>query len=154
MEKSCEIRRVPVCDVFADPRFDELTRRYWDECHIDALGAPNGQLSIYQAMEAAGVLTVLCAYDDAERLIGGVFLTVYVVPHYGTRVGSAESIFVDPAYRKSGAGLKLIRAATALAKERGARGMYFSAPTGSRLADVLPRVGFRETNRVFFKGFV
>ncbi len=41
----------------------------------------------------------------------------------------------------------------AKARELGTPGLLVSAPMGGSLAEVLPRRGFAETNRVFFKGF-
>jgi GNAT superfamily N-acetyltransferase len=72
-----------------------------------------------------------------------------VIPHYGVAIAVTESFFVGKEYRKSGAGLKLLRAAEAHAE--GAPGLLVSAPVGGTLAEVLPHLGYRETNRVFFK---
>ena len=62
-----------------------------------------------------------------------------------------ESYFVASKHRKSGAGLALLREAERIASDRGAHALLVSAPHGGRLADVMPRVGYRETNRVFFR---
>ena len=67
-------------------------------------------------------------------------------------VATTESFFVDPDKRQSGAGIKLLRIAEAVAKDLGAVGLLVSAPFGGKLADVMEKVGYTETNRVFFRG--
>lgn len=47
----------------------------------------------------------------------------------------------------------LIRRAEKRAREVRSPGMLFSAPSGGRLSVLLPRIGYRETNRVFLKEF-
>ena len=81
-----------------------------------------------------------------------MFLLVPVLPHFGRKVGVSESYFVAAEYRKTGAGLRLLHAAEEAAREAGAVGVLVSAPTGGILERVMPGVGYRETNRVFFKG--
>ena len=53
----------------------------------------------------------------------------------------------------SGAGLRLLAAAQAKARALGSPGLAINAPLGGRLADLLPKCGFREVGRCFFKGF-
>ena len=73
------------------------------------------------------------------------------MPHYSVKMAVTESFFVAKAYRKSGAGLKLLHAAETYAKEIGCAGILVNAPFEKTLMDVLPRVGYQETHRVFFK---
>jgi hypothetical protein len=73
------------------------------------------------------------------------------LPHYGRTVAVSESFFVAKAHRASMAGLKLLAAAEALACRIQSPGLLVSAPSGGRLAELLPKCGFVETNRVFFR---
>jgi GNAT superfamily N-acetyltransferase len=66
-------------------------------------------------------------------------------------VGVVESFFVGKAYRKSGAGLRLLHEAEKYALKNNLPGLLVSAPFGGDLAVVLPHVGYIETNRVFFR---
>ena len=86
-----------------------------------------------------------------ELLVGFVTVLVSVFPHVGVLMASTESLFVAKEYRKTGAGLKLIRSAESCAKEGGAPCLFISSPFGGNLAEVLPQVGYTETNRVFFR---
>jgi hypothetical protein len=82
-----------------------------------------------------------------------MFLLTPTLPHFGKMVGVAESYFVAAAHRKTGAGTQLRQAAEAAAAAAGAVGMLITAPSGGRLEQVMPRVGYRETGLTFFKGF-
>ncbi|WP_334157910.1 GNAT family N-acetyltransferase [Oryzomicrobium sp.] len=144
------IRLCTVADLEASPCLGALLDEYAQESAIEGLPHPSAQMPFYRQSEAAGVLSCLGAYRGAD-LIGFLLILAPVLPHYGVRMAAAESFFVAGQARKSGAGLKLLRAAEAHAKTLGAPGLLVSAPSGGRLADVLPGVGYRETNRVFFR---
>lgn len=147
---SIAIRPCTVADLEASPQLGALLDEYARESAIDSLPHPSAQLPLYRQLEATGALWCLGAYHGAD-LIGFLLLLAPVLPHYGVRVATAESFFVASHARKSGAGLKLLRAAEDHAKSLGAAGLLVSAPLGGRLTNVLPGVGYRETNRVFFR---
>lgn len=149
-----EVRRINVTEAFASQSFPALCREYAKESAIDGLPDPQEKLSAYQALEASGS-DAFCAYGAFldDELIGFVALLTPVLPHYGIAVAVAESLFVAAEHRKTGAGTLLIRQAEKHAREMRSPGMLFSAPSGGRLAMLLPRIGYRETNRVFMKGF-
>lgn len=154
MQDSVTIRQVSVVEAFANPAFSALCREYAAECALAGLPDPQEKLSAYQALEVNGS-EVFSAYGAflGETLIGFAALLTPVLPHYGAAIAVAESLFVGSAQRKTGAGMLLIRRAERRAKELGCPGILFSAPSGGRLATLLPRIGYRETNRVFLKGF-
>lgn len=131
----------------------ELLAAYGDESSIAEFGTVSACFDTYRAMEAAGALHIIGAF--APDLVGLASLLVYGLPHYaGRRICTMESFFVAPAARRGGTGLKLLRAAEDRALELGATALMVSAPVGGRLARVLPRTGYRETNRVFLRGLV
>lgn len=148
------VRKISVAEAFANEAFPSLCREYAEESSIAGLPDPREKLSAYQALEASGSV-VFCAYGAflGDILIGFVVLLTPVLPHYGAAVAVAESLFVGGAHRKSGAGMLLVRQAERRAREVHSPGLLFSAPSGGRLAVLLPRIGYRETNRVFLKGF-
>ena len=145
------IKPYPIADFEAAPNMAELLAEYAEESALDELGAANPQFATYRQMEAMGVARLLAAFQG-ETLVGFLVLLVSVVPHFGKPVASTESFFVAQKTRKTGAGLKLLHEAEQIARESGAVGFFVSAPMGSRLAQVLPGVGYRETNRLFFRG--
>lgn len=144
------IRPVTFAEIESAPNLPELLAEYARESANCAIGTPSMQPEIYRALESAGVLKILAAYSDGE-LVGYMSMLFSVLPHFGTLNATTESFFVAAAHRKGGTGLKLLRAAEALAASQGATGLFVSSPANGRLAQVLPRVGFHESNRVFFR---
>lgn len=135
---------------FAEIEASGLTVEYAAESSIKNMPPPNMQTTQYNAMDAAGIIYPMGAYFE-EVLIGFITILSPVLPHYGVAVGVVESYFVAKKWRKSGAGHKLRESAEAYAKEKGCVGILLSSPYGGDLAEILPRVGYTETNRVFFK---
>lgn len=143
-----EIRPCTITDIEGAKTLPELLATYAEESSIAELGQPEPCFTTYRSLEAAGSLRPIGAFGP--ELVGFVFLIVYGLPHYaGRRVGSLESFFVLPRARKLGAGLQLLRAAEDQARDLGATALLVSAPHGGRLDAVLPRSGYRPTNRVF-----
>ena len=153
MKLVAHVRQIRVAEAFANPAFPALCREYAAEAAIAGLPDPQEKLAAYQLLEATGS-EAFCVYGAfcGDALVGFLALLTPVLPHYGVAVTVAESLFVAGAYRKSGAGMLLVRQAEQRARELRSPGILFSAPSGGRLAALLPRIGYRETNRIFFKG--
>lgn len=146
-----EVRRVSLATLIDDPRFQTLVDEYTVESSIKDMPPINWQREMYQQFEKVGIFHVLAAYQG-EELIGFMTMIVTVLPHYGALTATTESVFVAEAHRAGGAGLKLIREGEAWAKELGAVGLLLSAPAGGKLESLAPRIGYKQTNVVFFKG--
>lgn len=140
-----------VSEFWVQPNAEALLSEYADECAIVGLPRPNPSRVMYDVLESSGFMHMIGAFDE-DGLIGFVVLLVYLNPHYGQLLAVAESLFVGASYRKTGAGMQLIGAAERKAHELGAIGIVFSAPTGSRAAEVLSRSGRCEASRSYFKG--
>lgn len=135
----------------AAPEFPALVAEYGDECAMAGLPPPLYDPVKYRQLCSMGVLNTFAADIDGH-LIGFILVVVTTLGHYANvSVAVSESYFVGKAHRMSGAGVKLLRRGEELARERGCPGLLVSAPSGGSLAEVLPRVGYTETNRVFFK---
>jgi GNAT superfamily N-acetyltransferase len=146
-----EIRPCSFDDLDASAEFPALLAQYAAESSHPELGAPCAQIETYRAMERTGMLHVIGAFA-ADQLAGFLLITVVVLPHYGVLAATAESFFVAPEYRKSGAGLRLLAAGEALARGLGARAMLVSAPVGGALSRVMSaRRSYRLSNEVFVK---
>lgn len=137
-------------DVFDSPDAAALLSEYARESAIDGLPAPTPCREIYAHIEQTGALHLFSAMHDG-KLIGFLALLVSVNPHYSTPLAVTESYFVASEYRYTGAGMGLLRAAEEHAAKLGAAGFLVSSPSAGRLSEILPRTGYRETNRVFFK---
>lgn len=150
--QSVTIRPATVAEVFAAPNVDELLAEYASESSIAGLPSAVPNRDLYAGLEATGFMQVIGAFDG-DLLVGFLVLVVTINPHYSQVLAVTESYFVTAKYRKAGAGLQLLALAEAIAKQKGAVGMLVSAPVESRLARVMPGVGYRETTRAFFRGF-
>lgn len=144
------VQRSSMAALWGYENFPQLLDEYADEASVKGLPRPAAKMRAYLDLEASGAIHTIVALRYGQ-LVG--FLTVLApkLPHYDRTVAVCESYFVTKRHRKTGAGLRLLRAAEDLAREVGSPGMLVSAPTEGALSNVLPRVGYEETNRVFFK---
>lgn len=151
IRKGLSVQASSVATLEASPAFQPLLAEYGAESALVGLPPPSAKLEQYRALEAAGALHVISATLDGQ-LIGLVTVLAAPLPHYGgVRVAFSESIFVRPAHRKTGAGLRLIKAAEQKAAALGCPDFMPTAPIGSDLEQVLARRGYRATNTVFLK---
>lgn len=132
------------------PNFWPLIGEYADESAMAGLPRPAPNMDLYRRLEAIGALHAFEATDD-DGLIGFISIVGTEIPHYGRILAATESFFVAKAKRSTGAGLKLLRDAEAKARTLGSPGLGVSAPIGSHLAELLPKLGYTQTNAVFFK---
>ncbi len=145
------IRQISVDDFFAHHDAPALLAEYAAESAIDGLPTPTPDQAKYQLIERTGALHVLAAFQG-DTLLGFLALLVSFNPHYSTQLAVVESFFVGSAYRRTGAGLKLLKKAENVASMEHADGLLISAPVNGRLAAVMDGHGsYRETNRVFFR---
>jgi GNAT superfamily N-acetyltransferase len=144
------IRHCAASELLDAPNRFELWDEYARESSAGGMPKPEVQIEMYRSLENAGVLRLIGAFDG-DTLVGFVSVLTNVLPHYGVLAAITESFFVAAAYRKTGAGMNLLREAELHAKAIHAPVLLVSAPTGGRLAAVLPNVGYVETNRVFLK---
>ena len=144
------VRDITMAELFGADNINELLAEYASESSIDGLPQPSAKIEIYETLERNKAIEVMGAFID-DKLIGFILVLAPTLPHYSARVAITESFFVAKEYRKTGAGLKLEKAARDYAKKQNACGLLVTAPEGSSLADILPKIGYSETNRVFFR---
>jgi Acetyltransferase (GNAT) family len=132
------------------PEFASLIVEYADESAMAGMPSPILQFDKYEAYEQVGALHIVRAVEEGE-LIG--FLAMLANPlnaHYGVPLAVVESFFVTRE-RRGTAGLGLIAAAEELARQLGSPKLFFSAPVGSRIQALLPKMGYSVTNVVYAK---
>lgn len=143
------VRRIRYLDVLDDPNAQALLAAYASECSLPEIGQPNPQREMYARMEAAGVLQVFGAYYGDE-LIGFAAVLCTVLPHYGEKVATIESLFVAQAHREEGIGLELMGACEAYALEQECATILYSAPAGGSLERLLYLLkAYQHTNTIF-----
>ena len=144
------VRASSVDEVCSAGNLGELLAGYADESSIADAGNINPNWTAYRAMEQAGIYQVSAAFLGGQ-LVGFAGVVLTDNPHYGRRLAVTESLFVEKAARKRGIGKQLLTHVERFASINRAAGLLVSAPFGGRLADVLPRSGYQQTNQIFFK---
>lgn len=144
------IEKCSIAELEAAPNFTALLDEYAEESAIAGLPPPRRKMDQYKLIEGSGSFFPLGAYL-CDLLIGFAAVLMPVIPHYGVAVAVTESIFVAMEHRKTGAGLRLIHEAERIASEGKSPGLLVTAGIHSPLVIVLPRIGYVETNRVFFR---
>jgi|TARA_R110000824_G_scaffold30711_3_gene100759 GNAT superfamily N-acetyltransferase len=144
------IKSVRFKDLEEDPDFQGLTDEYAAEGQIDGLPLAVFQKSMYKDMDDTDTFNILAGYSGG-RLVGFLSIVVVVMPHNGFMMALTESYFVGAEFRKTGMGLKLLKAGEKKAAEIGARGLMVNGPKGGRLLEVLPRIGYVENSATYLK---
>lgn len=111
----------------------------------------NPDMETYEAMEGAGCLLALFAYDG-EEIVG--YSANFIVPHMHYKdllMCQNDVLYVDPDRRNGSFGLRLIQETERLAAERGARFITWHAKPNTRLEVLLPRLEYRTQEVVFSK---
>jgi GNAT superfamily N-acetyltransferase len=132
---STVIRRVSHSEILASPA---LLEEYAAECSIPQIGPINPQADIYKALEGAGLMTFFGAFEG-EQLFGFASMVTTINPHYGVKLATMESLFVADEHRSGGSGIDLMAAIEEHATAEGCTAVLYSAPSGSRFADVLEK---------------
>tara|TARA_R110002126_G_scaffold40696_3_gene119422 strand:+ start:6098 stop:6547 length:450 start_codon:yes stop_codon:yes gene_type:complete len=146
------IRQISVDELIACNEFSALVQEYAEECPPKSNMPSTYNEATYNALEESGALHSFGAFGEDGELWGFVTLIITMLPKYTSLIGATESFFVASKHRQTGAGIKLLRAAEAKAAEAGAFGMLVSAPSGGKLAEVMPRSGYEESDVIFFRG--
>jgi GNAT superfamily N-acetyltransferase len=133
------------------PEAKGLLAEYAAECSLPELGEIAPQYYLYEAMERSGTLRSFGVFND-DRLVGFATLLLYVLPHYGKKVATTESIFISAAQRVTGIGSKLLDFIENYARENDCTAVLYSAPTGSQFAKLLGlQKTYRHSNDTFIR---
>ena len=137
-------------EILEDPGLPDLLQEY----KLEGERLPGAEFlpERYYALERAGILQTFKAYNTSNEFVGFGTVICNVVPHYKAPVGVIESVFLRKSARRSGLGLDLFIAMEDHCKAH-AQCMYVTAPAGSVLQRLLPKLGFTLSNLVFLKVF-
>ena len=144
------VRKCAVREILESAELPALRQEFADEVATFAAPAPISDMVGYVEMEAVGSLQMFGAFLG-ERLVGFVGVIVHRIPRCSVSVAVTDGMYVGRAYRNTGAGMKLIRAAEVHAAEAGSPRLMVGTPSDGPLVSILPRLGYAETNRVFSK---
>lgn len=146
-------RAITIADIFDSPTFAELCDEYRAESlRNDDLAGPEPDRAAYEHLESSGLIRPIGLFVG-DLLVGWCIVLVTPVLHFaGKMIASTETLFISKAHRAGGTGRMLIKAAEEVAASVGVSGLYISAPSGGRLARLLPHLDYRETNILFYRG--
>ena len=144
------IRETSFAELFTDPAFDLMAAAYASESGTAEYGEHCVDKDGYYALEADGDASLLVA-ESCDCIVGFAVICRGVHLHYSKGVAVLETLFLDPAFRRGGLGIKLIRAAQKLAKDKGFEFMTASAPVGSRRNKLYARMGLATDVDYLFK---
>lgn len=130
-----------------------LLTAHWDEVALNKdlmVLAPD--VGVYLALESVGKLLILGAYAGDE-MIGYAASILNTHPHYADLVvANNDVLFVRKDHRNGRTGLRLIKEMERVAEHAGAKMVLWHAKSGTRLEQLLPRLGYGVQDVVFSKG--
>ena len=145
------IRPVSYAEILNAPNAPILLAAYGAECSIPEIGDINPQPAMYEQLEQTGMFQAFGAFEHDE-LIGLAAVLVYVLPHYGRKIATVESIFLSPVNRSGRNGNALMNAIEDYAKEKDCEVILYSARTGSQFERLLSLLKpYQRTNSVFLR---
>ena len=121
----------------------------------DWLGTSQAKASPIRTPQPENSLAYQSSVTLPQKSIVGFAAVLWaIIPHYGRKVATVESVFIAKAHRHSGAGMRLLEEIETLAIGAECVGILYSSPAGGRLEVLLDnKDGYRRTNSVFYKGF-
>lgn len=129
----------------------DLLAEYAAESSMPEMGEVNPQAEIYRELERLGMVQMLAAMKDGS-IIGFASILTTILPHYGQKAATVESLFVRRSERKGGLGGAMIEACERLARDSGCKAIYFSAPSLGALEKVMEhRPRYRRSNIIFVR---
>lgn len=143
-----ELKTLSMSELFGTPCFDDMCAEYASESGNADLGYAIPNKDFYLTLERLGKCFCVGAFNEAD-LVGFGVLIIQEHTHYSKVVGWCDSIWISKAHRRGYAGVKIIRKMQDIAKEKGAVGVYFSAPDGSRLSMLFERL-FQPKDHVYW----
>ena len=143
------IRRISYQDILGSPNAQALIDEYGAECSIPLIGKINQQPETYRMLEQSGMMHCFGVFD-ADRLVGFASVLTSVIPHYGQKVATVESLFVSSGHRSGGTGRALMATIEAHASTEGCVAILYSAPAHSQFEQLLTLYPvYTRTNSVF-----
>ena len=137
---------VSYATILDDPNWPTLLKEYSAECSLPEIGVASPQRDLYGLLQKSGCFQAFAVYES-DLMVGFAAVLIYVLPHYGVKVASTESIFVTKSCNR---GIELRDAIKRYAIKNGCVKFLYSAPVGSRFDKVLSAT-IPHTNNVYIE---
>lgn len=105
----------------------------------------------YLALEQAGLLHVAVARSEGALVGYHIFVVRAPQHHMSTPMAFSDATYLKPRFRLGFNGIRFLRFAGDSTRSMGAKGVYISSTTRKPFGKVLEWLGFRETERIYFK---
>lgn len=105
----------------------------------------------YRAIESAGNLIGMGLFDD-EKLVGySIFIITSALHYADLKIAQNDLIYIDPEYRKTKWGLRLIKASEEAMRERGIKMIMWHGKENTNFAALMPKLGYIVQDIMFSK---
>lgn len=134
-------------EVMSYPGFDELIEEYsqaFDSAHPGAVKVD------WKAYEDFGAKLKAAAVIAEGKIVGIAAVLIQRSRHYDMPVVTIEALYLRRAYRKGTAGLRLLWAASDIARDSGAKGLALCAPPNSELERLCIAKGYADLRHVYW----
>jgi GNAT superfamily N-acetyltransferase len=143
------IRPVTSREILSAPNSVALMLEYAAECSIPEIGQICPQGDMYEQMEGTGRFQCFGVFEG-DLLTGFASVLVYVVPHYGKKLATLESLFIAREHRRGRLGSELMHTIEDYARKSGCVAIQYVAPAGGQLERLLHLLqDYRHSNTVF-----
>lgn len=132
-------------------KLKDLFEAHWNEVYGMTDRKADIMLDMYGALEDAGMAFGLWAYYDMQ-IVG--YSINFISPNIHSRGHIScnnDALYVDPLFRDTPLGLRLIKRTEEKAKGKGADLMVWNAPLNTNLIKILPRLKYTAVEQVFLK---
>lgn len=145
-----DIKELPVMPTILE--LGDLFEQHWDEVYNgDNPFPPKPDYEMYQQIQDVGMTFGLFAYYG-DVIVG--YSVNHIMPNLHSRgffTCNNDVLYVDPLFRDSPLGLKLMKQTEKKGKEKGASLMVWNAPFNTNLVKILPRLGYKPLEVVMCK---
>ena len=125
---------------------------HWVESAHDTESIPlDVNYERYLQLESAGLLHVAIARNKGELVGYHIFVVRSPQHHMSTTLAFSDATYLKPKYRIGFNGINFLRFAGDSTRSSGAKGVYMSSTSRKPFGRVLEWIGFKETERVYFK---
>lgn len=129
----------------------DMFNSHWEEVYGISSRKANIMLDVYGAMEDAGLAFGLWAYCDLHIVGYSINFIAPNIHSAGHISCNNDALYVDPLFRDTPLGLRLIKRTEEKAKGKGADLMCWNAPLNTNLIKILPRLKYQAIEQVFIK---
>jgi len=131
-----------------------LLELHWNELEDPSIEEhPAPKLDSYDQLEVKGLFSI-CTARHLKKLVGYCGFYLYPHMHYPSKIYAMNDVLLLlPEYRKTTAGVKLMKFSEQVVRERGAICVLWSVREWRDFSPILTRMGYHKQETVYMKNF-